>query len=82
MIEYMLTTVDNPFNPFTQFEEWYAFDTKMGYDTSGILARVIITSDELSESDQALAHLAAIDQVVDENPLGIHRKVRQSDFET
>ena len=29
----LLTTVDNPFNPHTNFDEWYAFDLRMGYDT-------------------------------------------------
>ena len=31
--EYMLTTIDNPFNPFTNFDDWYAFDTSKGYNT-------------------------------------------------
>ncbi len=46
--EYMLTTEDNPYNPFTNFDEWYAFDTQKGYNTCGYLARVSFTSSELS----------------------------------
>ncbi len=45
--EYMLTTVDNPFSPFTQWVEWYAYDTASGYHTCALLARIAITSDEL-----------------------------------
>lgn len=41
-----LTTVDNPFNPFTQFDDWYAYDLAMGYDTCGRIARLAPTSDE------------------------------------
>ena len=26
----MLTTSDNPYDPFTQFDEWYAFDERKG----------------------------------------------------
>ena len=72
---YMLTTVDNPYNPHTQFDEWLAYDMAMGYDTSGLLARIVRTSDELSEADQELAVDAAIDEIVRENVSAMHRKI-------
>jgi hypothetical protein len=75
MAEHMLTTVDNPFNPFTQFDEWYQFDRAAGYNTPSFLARIVKTSDELSEADQSLAIEDAIDEIVTENVLGIYRKV-------
>lgn len=75
MSEHMLTTVDNPFNPFTQFDEWYAFDEAAGYRTTSFLARVVVTSDELSEADQNVAIENAIDEIVKENVLGLYRKV-------
>jgi hypothetical protein len=76
--EYMLTTVDNPFNPFTHFDEWLAWDTKAGYNTSSLLARVAVVSESLSEPDQALAIQQAIDEIVTENVTGMYRKVSQS----
>lgn len=75
MVDHMLTTVDNPFDPFTQFDEWYAFDVRHGYNTSSFLARVVKSSDELSEPDQSLAIEQAIDEIVRENVLGLYRKV-------
>jgi hypothetical protein len=36
----MLTTEDNPFDPFTQFDEWYAFDVEKEYYTCAYLARI------------------------------------------
>lgn len=78
MAESMLTTVDNPFDPFTQFDEWYRFDTSAGYNTSALLARVVRTSDELSEPDDSAAIEAAIDEIVRENVSGMHRKVVSS----
>lgn len=75
MEEHMLTTVDNPFDPFTQWDEWYAFDRAHGYNTPSFLARVIVTSDDLSEADQSLAIEDAIDEIVRFNVLGLYRKV-------
>lgn len=76
-METMLTTVDNPWNPFTHYKEWYLFDTSRGYNSPALLARVAITSDELSEADQELAIEQAIDEIVKENVSGMHRKVKR-----
>lgn len=78
-VEYMLTTVDNPFDPFTQFDEWLAFDSVLGYNTPGYLAAVATTSDELSDLDLFLATQEAIDEIIQENVFGIHRKVKRGD---
>lgn len=72
---HMLTTVDNPHNPWTHFDEWYAFDEAAGYHTTGLLARITITSDQLSETDQSVAIEAAIDEIVRFNVSGVHRKI-------
>lgn len=75
MDEHMLTTVDNPYSPFTHYDEWSAFDEAAGYYTSAYLARIVITSDELSEVDQSLAIEQAIDAIVQEDVLGIYMKI-------
>lgn len=79
--EYMLTTVDNPFNPFTQFDEWLAFDTGMGYHTASFLGRIAKLSPDTSDPDQASAIQQAIDEIVSENVLGLWRKVSRESFE-
>ena len=71
----MLTTVDNPYDPFDEFNEWMMWDLRAGYNSPGLLARVAITSDDLSEADQEQANEDAIDEVVLMNVLGVHRKV-------
>lgn len=75
MSEHMLTTVDNPFDPFTQFDEWNAWDEQQGYFTTAFLARVVRISHELSEADYDVAVEQAIDEIVKENVLGLYRKV-------
>lgn len=79
MVNHMLTTIDNPYNPFTEWEEWYTFDEAAGHHTTGLLARVVITSDEISPTDQSLAIETAIDEIVNENMSGMHRKVAEPD---
>ena len=78
--EYLLTTVDNPFDPWTEWDEWFAWDQSAGYYTPGLLARVARVSDDLPESDMHVAIQTAIDEIVRENVLGIHRKVREGEL--
>jgi len=80
--EVVLTTVDNPFNPFTQFEEWLSFDTQKGYNTCGYLARLVTSSSELSESNLVSAIESAIEEIIKDNIYGVHRKVTRKDFES
>jgi hypothetical protein len=75
MKDVMLTTIDNPFDPFVEFDQWKAFDEGKGYFTCSYLARIANTSIELSEEDEALAIEQAIDEIVQLNVLGIYKKV-------
>ena len=75
MAEAMLSTIDNPYNPFTEYDEWYRYDQSKGYNTPSFLGRVVISSDELSEVDQQLAVEEAIDEIVKEDVLGMYVKV-------
>lgn len=77
---YMLTTVDNPFNPFTQWDEWYAFDLNEGHHTPSYLARVTRSSNELSDADQAEAIADAIDEIIEYNVNGLYVKIKESDL--
>ena len=73
--EFMLSTIDNPYNPFDHYDEWLVYDETHGYYSNSLLARILITSEELSEADQALDVERAIDEIVKENALGLHVKV-------
>lgn len=76
----MLTTIDNPFNPFTQYDQWFAYDREKGYDTPNYLARIAKVSDDLSDEEEALAIEQAIDEIVLMNVLGIYIKVSPDNF--
>lgn len=51
MKELRITTQDNPYNPFTQWDDWYMFDLQKGYHTCERLASVAYTSDALSDDE-------------------------------
>ena len=71
----MLTTIDNPFNPFTQWDEWKRYDEDKKYYTCSYLARIAKTSDDLSEVDYNKAIDDAIEEIVSLNINGMYTKV-------
>lgn len=75
MIEAMLTTNDNPHDPFDDYDSWYAYDVRLGYHTTSYLARIVVVSDEISEADYNLAIEHGIDEIIDFNIDGIYKKV-------
>jgi len=77
MAEQLLTTVDNPYDPFTHWDEWLSFDTHAGHNTMQLLARIAKSSDELSETDQDIAFDNAIDEIMFENVSGIYRVAKK-----
>lgn len=81
MASSLLSTEDNPFNPFTEFDQWKAWDEQSGYYTLNYLARIIITSDELSELDQSQAYDLAIEEILTENITGNYIKVPEPEME-
>lgn len=78
MANTMLSTFDNPYDPFTQWDEWLQFDLRSGHDTNALLGRVVAYSSELSESDQEIAIESAIDDIVQNDPELIYKKVKKS----
>lgn len=74
-VEYLLTTVDNPFDPFEQFDEWYRWDSESGYNTPALLDRVVVVSDDTSEADQAKAVQWGMEEIARENVSGMHKMV-------
>ena len=75
--EFMLTTVDNPYNPFIDFDSWFMYDVSQGYNSCGYLARIALTSDSLSDSEYNAEIERAIDEIIKYDPLNIYRKVKR-----
>lgn len=73
--ECRLTTIDNPFDPFTQFDDWFLFDTEKGYNSCSRLDRITNLSDEMSETEINEEIERAIDEIVKYDFLNIYKKV-------
>ena len=70
-----LTTIDNPYDPHDQFDQWFAYDTEKGYNTCGYLAKIAMTSPDSSEADNQFAVESAIDEIVALNISGNYKKI-------
>lgn len=77
----MLTTIDNPFNPFENFDSWFLFDVEKGYNSCAYLARIAKTSDEFTEEEEAEEIERAIDEIIKYDFMNIYVKVKE-DTET
>lgn len=72
----MLTTVDNPYDPFTEWDSWLAFDEQSGYHTCSLLGRLALTSDDLSEEENVIAINHAIEDILNLFPT-LYKTVKQ-----
>ena len=73
----MLTTVDNPFDPFTQFDSWFLYDVEKGYNSCAYLDRIAKTSDQLSDEENAEEIERAIDEIIKYDFMNIYKKVKK-----
>lgn len=70
-----ITTFDNPYDPFEQFEQWYLFDVTNGYNSCGLLARIAKTSDQFSDVENEEEKERAIDEIIKFDFENIYKKV-------
>jgi len=65
MARTLITTTDNKFNPFTQYDRWAAYDEKeCGYNSMSYLARIAAISPALTEKEMDQAIEDACDEIV------------------
>lgn len=73
--EVAITTIDNPFDPLDQFDEWFAYDNSKGYGTCSYLARVAHTLNGLPEETNDAEVERAIDEIISNDFMNIYKKV-------
>lgn len=72
-----LTTHDNPYDPFTQFDSWFLYDIEKGYNSCDYLARIARTSNQLSEKENDEEIERAIDEIIKYDPTNNYKKVKK-----
>lgn len=77
-----ITTIDNPFDPFEQFDQWFLFDVEKGYYTCSKLARIAQITDEMSETEVEMETERAIDEIIKHDFLNIYTKVYKNTIDT
>lgn len=77
MQQCMLTTFDNPFDPFEQFTSWFLFDVEKGYNSCAYLGRIARISEQLSDKENSKEIERAIDEIIKYDFMNVYKKVKK-----
>jgi hypothetical protein len=72
-----ITTFDNPYDPFKEFESWFMFDVEKGYNTCSYLARIADITDSMSEQEANAEVERAIDEIIKYDFMNMYKKVKK-----
>ena len=74
-----ITTIDNPYDPFDDFEHWLLFDKEKGYNTSDKLGRLTNLRNDMSSVEENIEVEKGIDKLIEIDPLSIYEKIIRYD---
>lgn len=77
--DYLLTTVDNPYNPHTSWDQWYDYDERMGYYTCSYLARVMSIGDSMTDEECDREYEFAMNEIIKYDVLNLYAKIAPND---
>lgn len=73
--EVLITTVDNPIDPFEDFKGWWNEDHRRGYNSWEKVARFCSQSQSMTKEEELEDIERAIDEVIRYDFTGLYRKV-------
>lgn len=59
-----ITTIDNPYDPFNEWDQWLFYDVSNGYMTCERLATIAKSSNALTEAENNAINDEAFDQMI------------------
>lgn len=74
----MLTTIDNPYNPFDNFNEWFMYDVSKGYNTCSLLARISNVTDDMTQKEEEEEIKRAINDIIIHDVMDRYIKVEST----
>lgn len=77
--DYLITTVDNPYNPWTDWDLWYAYDENSGYHTCSYLARLMSVGEGLSDQEEDQEYNDAVDEIIRYDVTNKYAKIAKND---
>lgn len=74
----MLTTIDNPYNPYKDMDKWEIWDHKYKYNTSEYLARIVASiTDVTADIDEEAITAAQLD-IIENDLTGIYALIDEN----
>lgn len=70
-----LSTIDNPFDPFSDFNQWFYFDESAGYCCCERVDNEAEINNTMSDVEIAIEMERAIDEIIMNDPAAIFIKV-------
>ena len=74
----MLSTFDNPFDPFEDYTNWMLFDKEKGYNSSERLMRIAKLNDSMSDEEEDAEIERAIDEIIKYDFMNVYIKVTKT----
>ena len=75
----MLSTTDNPFDPFEDYISWHLYDERLDHNCASLLAMYADISDDMTDEEVSEAINSAIDTIVATDETGLFIKVQPKD---
>ena len=75
--QYMLTTIDNPFNPFEDYLSWLSFDKEHNYNSSERLMRIAQITDDMTMIEEENEIERAINEIIKYDIMNVYQKVER-----
>ena len=73
--ECMLSAFDNPFDYFTQFDDWNFYEKEKGTDSCETLARIAKVTDDMTQKEIDEEIERAVDEIIKYDFLNLYKKV-------
>lgn len=71
----MLTTHDNPYDPFDEFHEWFLYDIEHHYYSCSRLDRITEDKEGMTQREEIIEMERAIDEIIFHDDANIFKKV-------
>ena len=81
MAKCFITTIDNPYDPISDYDAWHNEDMRLGYNSEAYLARIALMfynyNDDLEDEEKDKIIEQSIDDIIQYDFMNIYKKIRK-----